>query len=210
MVQSRSFLRYRLYSDLTYDLCAAVNGEGRAEDMVGDDSRVVKRTRCKSAQSLARRFSSKRRIYSHGRRIGRYSHGSVSAYYAWGENRKRERLWYAGSRSVCVCVCLCFLLAPLPPSPSMNYLRGAVSAISAPYQYYKDINPSTLTGAIDVIVIRRPKLADGSTSDNQPPPGPNEETEFACSPFHVRFGKWQVLRPADKKVRNHQHASYHN
>ncbi len=39
----------------------------------------------------------------------------------------------------------------------MNYLRGAVSAISAPYQYYKDLNPSTLTGAIDVIVIRRPK-----------------------------------------------------
>ncbi|KAH9482509.1 Nuclear elongation and deformation protein 1 [Psilocybe cubensis] len=71
----------------------------------------------------------------------------------------------------------------------MNYIRGAVSAISAPYQYYKDlppINPSTLTGAIDVIVIRRPT--------------DNGESELVCSPFHVRFGKWQVLRPSEKKV----------
>ncbi|KAF5392965.1 hypothetical protein D9757_001254 [Collybiopsis confluens] len=68
----------------------------------------------------------------------------------------------------------------------MNYLRGAVNAISAPYQYYKDINPATLTGAIDVIVIQRP-------SDNG-------GTELACSPFHVRFGKWQVLRPNEKMV----------
>jgi phosphatidate phosphatase LPIN len=69
----------------------------------------------------------------------------------------------------------------------MNYLWGAVNAISAPYQYYKDINPSTLTGAIDVIVVRRPGL-DGTI-------------ELVCSPFHVRFGKWQVLRPSEKKVR---------
>lgn len=71
----------------------------------------------------------------------------------------------------------------------MNYIRGAVNVISAPYQYYKDlppINPSTLTGAIDVIVIQRPT--------------DNGDTELVCSPFHVRFGKWQVLRPGDKKV----------
>ncbi|KAF9464839.1 Lipin/Ned1/Smp2-domain-containing protein [Collybia nuda] len=71
----------------------------------------------------------------------------------------------------------------------MNYIRGAVSAISAPYHYYKDLpplNPSTLTGAIDVIVIQRP-ADDG-------------DTELVCSPFHVRFGKWQVLRPGEKKV----------
>lgn len=74
----------------------------------------------------------------------------------------------------------------------MNYLRGAVSAISAPYQYYKELpplNPSTLTGAIDVIVIQRPT--------------DNGDTELVCSPFHVRFGKWQVLRPGEKKVRNY-------
>jgi len=73
----------------------------------------------------------------------------------------------------------------------MNYIRGAVSAISAPYQYYKDlppINPSTLTGAIDVIVIQRPTDSG--------------DTELVCSPFHVRFGKWQVLRPGEKKVRS--------
>ena len=72
----------------------------------------------------------------------------------------------------------------------MNYIWGAVNAISAPYQYYKELpplNPSTLTGAIDVIVIRRPK----ESGDGE---------ELACSPFHVRFGKWQVLRPAEKKV----------
>lgn len=71
----------------------------------------------------------------------------------------------------------------------MNYIRGAVNVISAPYQYYKDlppINPSTLTGAIDVIVIQRPTDSG--------------DTELACSPFHVRFGKWQVLRPSEKKV----------
>lgn len=74
---------------------------------------------------------------------------------------------------------------------SMNYIRGAVYAISAPYQYYKELaplNPSTLTGAIDVIVVRRP-TEDGT------------DVELIGSPFHVRFGKWQVLRPADKKVR---------
>ena len=83
----------------------------------------------------------------------------------------------------------------------MNYLRGAVSAISAPYQYYKDLNPSTLTGAIDVIVVRRPKNLPDKQPDGPVPPLSDEETELVCSPFHVRFGKWQVLRPQDKKVR---------
>ncbi|KAI0700568.1 Lipin/Ned1/Smp2-domain-containing protein [Cytidiella melzeri] len=82
----------------------------------------------------------------------------------------------------------------------MNYLRGAVSAISAPYQYYKDINPSTLTGAIDVIVISRPSLPDSDNTDTKANGSLDGDKELACSPFHVRFGKWQVLRPADKKV----------
>lgn len=76
----------------------------------------------------------------------------------------------------------------------MNYILGAINTISAPYQYYKDlppINPSTLTGAIDVIVIRRPM--------------DNGDSELACSPFHVRFGKWQILRPGEKKVSNYGH-----
>ncbi|EJD53633.1 LNS2-domain-containing protein [Auricularia subglabra TFB-10046 SS5] len=68
----------------------------------------------------------------------------------------------------------------------MYYIRGALSAATS---YYKDlpaINPSTLTGAIDVIVVQRP--------------APDGGTELACSPFHVRFGKWQVLRPSDRMV----------
>ena len=83
----------------------------------------------------------------------------------------------------------------------MNYLRGAVSAISAPYQYYKDLNPSTLTGAIDVIVVRRPKHLPEHPTERPTAPLSDDETELVCSPFHVRFGKWQVLRPQDKKVR---------
>lgn len=68
----------------------------------------------------------------------------------------------------------------------MYLVRGIVTAATAPYQIYKDLNPSTLTGAIDVIVVERR--------------AENGQTELACSPFHVRFGKWQVLLPADKKV----------
>ncbi|GAA5922827.1 phosphatidate phosphatase PAH1 [Sporobolomyces koalae] len=60
--------------------------------------------------------------------------------------------------------------------------------VSKAVQYYKDINPATLTGAIDVIVVERPAAVPG-------------EVELACSPFHVRFGKLSVLRPVDKKVR---------
>lgn len=51
----------------------------------------------------------------------------------------------------------------------------------------QDINPATLTGAIDVIVVER-RDEHGAL-------------ELACSPFHVRFGKLSVLRPIDKKVR---------
>lgn len=88
----------------------------------------------------------------------------------------------------------------------MNYLRGAVSAISAPYQYYKDLNPATLTGAIDVIVVKRPRQHDGQTSNTRPG---EDEHELVCSPFHVRFGKWQVLRPGDKKVRHRARLAFH-
>lgn len=54
--------------------------------------------------------------------------------------------------------------------------------------YYQSVNPSTLTGAIDVIVVERPTESG--------------DVELACSPFHVRFGKLSVLRPVDKKVRS--------
>lgn len=72
----------------------------------------------------------------------------------------------------------------------MNYIRSAFSTASQYYTSLPSINPSTLTGAIDVIVIQR---------ESEECPG---ETELACSPFHVRFGKWQAFRPSDKKVRS--------
>ncbi|GAA6002640.1 hypothetical protein JCM10207_007606 [Rhodosporidiobolus poonsookiae] len=59
--------------------------------------------------------------------------------------------------------------------------------VSKAVNYYSSINPATLTGAIDVIVVERPTQSG--------------DTELACSPFHVRFGKLSVLRPVDKKVR---------
>lgn len=48
------------------------------------------------------------------------------------------------------------------------------------------INPATLSGAIDVIVVR---CVDASG-----------EVTLSSSPFHVRFGKLQVLRAAEKRV----------
>ncbi|TPX59329.1 phosphatidate phosphatase [Powellomyces hirtus] len=57
-----------------------------------------------------------------------------------------------------------------------------VSAVSAVNAFYSEVNPSTLSGAIDVVVIKHP---DG---------------DLVCSPFHVRFGKLKLLRPHDKAV----------
>lgn len=49
-------------------------------------------------------------------------------------------------------------------------------------ELYRGLNPATLSGCIDVIVVQRP---DGS---------------LHCSPFHVRFGKMGVLRSREKVV----------
>ncbi|KAE8451161.1 hypothetical protein EG329_004833 [Mollisiaceae sp. DMI_Dod_QoI] len=47
---------------------------------------------------------------------------------------------------------------------------------------WDSLNPATLSGAIDVIVVEQ------------------EDGSLACSPFHVRFGKFSLLRPFEKKV----------
>ena len=47
---------------------------------------------------------------------------------------------------------------------------------------WNSINPATLSGAIDIIVVEQ------------------EDGTLACSPFHVRFGKFSLLRPYEKKV----------
>lgn len=61
----------------------------------------------------------------------------------------------------------------------MNYVRSISGSVS---KTWNSINPATLSGAIDVIVVEQ---EDGSLS---------------CSPFHVRFGKFSLLRPYEKKV----------
>ncbi|KAJ3949426.1 lipin Ned1 [Colletotrichum fioriniae] len=61
----------------------------------------------------------------------------------------------------------------------MQYVRNLSASVSSTWN---SINPATLSGAIDVIVIER---EDGSLN---------------CSPFHVRFGKFSLLRPYEKKV----------
>lgn len=62
----------------------------------------------------------------------------------------------------------------------MQFVGKMITSVS---EFYKDINPSTLSGAIDVLVVE-----DAQTG------------QLACSPFHVRFGKLQLLRPQEKVV----------
>ncbi|KAI9853115.1 MAG: Nuclear elongation and deformation protein 1 [Thelocarpon superellum] len=61
----------------------------------------------------------------------------------------------------------------------MQYVRSVSSSVS---KTWYSLNPATLSGAIDVIVVEQ------------------EDGELACSPFHVRFGKFSLLRPYEKKV----------
>ncbi|XP_029774099.1 phosphatidate phosphatase LPIN3 isoform X2 [Suricata suricatta] len=90
-------------------------------------------------------------------------------------------------------------LADTPPVPQvLPFCRGAPRATHAPAmnyvgqlagtvfgtmkEIYRGLNPATLSGGIDVLVV---KQVDGS---------------FRCSPFHVRFGKLGVLRSREKVV----------
>lgn len=66
----------------------------------------------------------------------------------------------------------------------MNYVGQLAGQVFVQVkELYRGLNPATLSGCIDVIVVRQP---DGS---------------LQCSPFHVRFGKMGVLRSREKVVR---------
>uniref|UniRef100_A0AAX7VSS2 phosphatidate phosphatase n=1 Tax=Astatotilapia calliptera TaxID=8154 RepID=A0AAX7VSS2_ASTCA len=66
---------------------------------------------------------------------------------------------------------------------TMNYVgQLAGQVLVTVKELYKGINQATLSGCIDVIVVRQP---DGT---------------FQCSPFHVRFGKLGVLRSREKVI----------
>ncbi|XP_044273880.1 phosphatidate phosphatase LPIN1 isoform X1 [Varanus komodoensis] len=65
----------------------------------------------------------------------------------------------------------------------MNYVGQLAGQVFVTVkELYKGLNPATLSGCIDVIVVRQP---DGT---------------LQCSPFHVRFGKMGVLRSKEKVV----------
>ncbi|KAK5903689.1 hypothetical protein CgunFtcFv8_007446 [Champsocephalus gunnari] len=66
---------------------------------------------------------------------------------------------------------------------TMNYVGQLAGQVFVQVkELYRGLNPATLSGCIDVIVVRQP---DGS---------------LQCSPFHVRFGKMGVLRSLEKVV----------
>ncbi|XP_019611320.2 phosphatidate phosphatase LPIN2 isoform X1 [Rhinolophus sinicus] len=68
-------------------------------------------------------------------------------------------------------------------SQTMNYMgQLAGQVIVTVKELYKGINQATLSGCIDVIVVRQ---QDGT---------------YQCSPFHVRFGKLGVLRSKEKVI----------
>ncbi|KAJ7988969.1 hypothetical protein DPEC_G00314700 [Dallia pectoralis] len=65
----------------------------------------------------------------------------------------------------------------------MNYVGQLAGQVFVTVkELYRGLNPATLSGCIDVIVVRQP---DGT---------------LQCSPFHVRFGKMGVLRSREKVV----------
>uniref|UniRef100_G1PU44 phosphatidate phosphatase n=1 Tax=Myotis lucifugus TaxID=59463 RepID=G1PU44_MYOLU len=69
------------------------------------------------------------------------------------------------------------------PAPAMNYVgQLAGTVFGTVKELYQGLNPATLSGCIDVLVVEQ---VDGS---------------FQCSPFHVRFGKLGVLRSREKVV----------
>eukprot|EP00126_Sphaerothecum_destruens_P002379 Sdes_comp15821_c0_seq1m4893 len=61
----------------------------------------------------------------------------------------------------------------------MNFVGRVFSGVK---EFYKDINPATLSGALDIIVIEQ------------------EDGSFTTSPFHVRFGKMSIFSSKEKIV----------
>lgn len=64
----------------------------------------------------------------------------------------------------------------------MEYVGKLGSLFTSVHNFYNEINPATLSGAIDIVVVEQ------------------EDGDLACSPFHVRFGKLSVLMPQEKRV----------
>uniref|UniRef100_A0A6I8PPL6 phosphatidate phosphatase n=1 Tax=Ornithorhynchus anatinus TaxID=9258 RepID=A0A6I8PPL6_ORNAN len=75
------------------------------------------------------------------------------------------------------------LVAEEPKAQTMNYVGQLAGQVFVTVkELYKGLNPATLSGCIDIIVVRQPN------------------GNLQCSPFHVRFGKMGVLRSREKVV----------
>eukprot|EP01135_Chromosphaera_perkinsii_P010187 Nk52_evm53s2039 gene=Nk52_evmTU53s2039 len=61
----------------------------------------------------------------------------------------------------------------------MNFVGRVFSGVK---EFYKDINPATLSGALDIVVVEQ------------------EDGSFTTSPFHVRFGKMSIFASKEKVV----------
>lgn len=66
----------------------------------------------------------------------------------------------------------------------MEYVGRLGNFFTSVQNFYSEINPATLSGAIDIVVVKQ------------------QDGELACSPFHVRFGKLSLLMPSEKKVQH--------
>ncbi|XP_016338358.1 phosphatidate phosphatase LPIN2-like isoform X1 [Sinocyclocheilus anshuiensis] len=76
-----------------------------------------------------------------------------------------------------------YLRASWSWADTMNYVgQLAGQVLVTMKELYKGINQATLSGCIDVVVVRQ---KDGT---------------YQCSPFHVRFGKLGVLRSKEKVI----------
>ena len=78
---------------------------------------------------------------------------------------------------------MCLACVSVAQAQTMNYVGQLAGQVFVTVkELYKGLNPATLSGCIDIIVVRQP---NGS---------------LQCSPFHVRFGKMGVLRSREKVV----------
>ncbi|KAI8341725.1 Lipin/Ned1/Smp2-domain-containing protein [Chlamydoabsidia padenii] len=64
----------------------------------------------------------------------------------------------------------------------MEYVEKLGNLFNSVSSFYNDINPATLSGAVDIVVVEQ------------------QDGDLTCSPFHVRFGKLSLLMPQEKKI----------
>ncbi|KAK2895835.1 phosphatidate phosphatase LPIN2 [Channa argus] len=97
---------------------------------------------------------------------------------SWGERELLGRNTYNSEQDESLSLRSSWSLAD-----TMNYVgQLAGQVLVTVKELYKGINQATLSGCIDVVVVRQ---RDGT---------------YQCSPFHVRFGKLGVLRSKEKVI----------